>query len=214
MSLFPEGYYTGPVRGVALISSNTKGTPGVEVEFEVEGHKKRCQWWLSGAAEQYAIEKMKRIGVNLDTDPPSFSEDEFEWSCKHRPPNDKGQVYEDWDIARGRAEVKPMDSDRIRILKAKLAGTQPGKPKTAPPPAPKSSPPKAPPKPPPGKAKVTTEDEAWEALCKLFPKSLTEDERAAEWEKLIGEVAKKSGREREVFTPADWAAVVDGYVPF
>lgn len=204
--MFPEGYYTGTIKSLAMITSRQKGTPGVELEIEVEGHKRRVQWYFSGKAEERTYENMRRIGVNLDTDPPSFSTEPFEWACRHEPYGEK--VTEKWDIAPPPREVKPMDNDRLRLIKAKLASKQPGKPSTPPPPAPKAAPPKPPPKGPPKPAgKVFKDaDEAWAELVSLYG-----EPSEKEWNRVIAEVGK--GRDQDSFMSEDWKAVVDGYIP-
>lgn len=209
--MFPEGYYTGTIKSLAMITSRQKGTPGVELEIEVEGHKRRVQWYFSGKAEEYTIEKMRRIGANLDTDPPSFSEESFEWSCRHETSD--GKTFERWDIGAPAREVKPMDSDRLRLIKAKLASKQPGKPSTPPPPVPKATPSKPPPKGPPKlAAKVFKDaDEAWAYVVELHGDG---DRTAKEWSRSLAEVEAKTGKSSDDFLSENWKAVVDGLLPF
>lgn len=203
-----EGQYQGKVVSLKLGSSSKKGTPLVEVEVEIQGHRKRVQWYLTGATEQYTIEKLRRIRADLSTEPPTFSDDDFDWTCKHEDYNGKPQ--EKWDLAAG-SGIKPMDDDRRRLLIAKLGSTQPGKPAT-PPPAPKpaaSKPPSRPPsKPSPAKPKFADSDAAWAELVRLYG-----EPSEKEWNRVIAAVESKVGREQDAFTADDWTAVVDGYIP-
>lgn len=210
-----EGQYQGKIVSLKMGSSAKKGTPLVEVEVEIQGHRKRVQWYLTGASEQYTIEKLRRIQANLATEPPTYSGDDFDWTCKHEDYNGKPQ--EKWDIA-ANSGIKPMDDDRRRLLIAKLGSVQPGKPATPPPAAPKPASSKPLPRPPakssPAKPRFADADAAWNELVRVHGEANTEEYMAKEWARVVAAVQSKVGREQDAFTADDWTAVVDSYTPF
>jgi len=211
--LIPEGYYKGTIENIRLSSSGQKGTPKFEITIVLEGNvKRRVDLWLTPKSEQYSLDKMRRVGATDLSNPGNITHaaDEFEWACKHEPGTD-GNLYEKWDLApppKPKQESKPVDPDYVRQLRARLGSVQPPKPATTPPKPPPRQPPKTAAKP-----GISTEQEAWDELARLFPNK-SEDAMGREWARAIEQVEGEVGAIVANWKGPEWQKVVDAFLPF
>lgn len=211
--LCPKGDYPNcRAIGGRLRSSKEKKTPYAEIKFDVQGLVVYVPLYLSAGAEQYSLAKLTRLGADTsDSENFTFANPEQTLRCEHEEYN--GEWKAKWDLAPVFEDtVPPPSSDFARQLNAKLKSrmNQPGKPASAPPKPPAAPPrppsPPAAPKPVAGPANL----EAAYAVLVAAHKTVGNDK----WGEACTAVATKTGKEYDAFTPADWQAVVDAYVPF
>lgn len=219
-----EGKYPAKPTGGRYIESKHKQTPGVEITFDVMGHKKSVTMYLCGAAEERTLRLMADLGFNNDWENMVFADKEVELSCKHEPYN--GKVYEKWNYW-GEQQAAPMDINKAKSLSARfksVAGpsvprptSPPVMPKApapsmAPPPAPvaKGPPPRVPVKPPESPAQMLATDEAsaWAWWNKPENKGkMNDDEFNAKWLEIIENINPKDA--------AGWHKVCEVFsIPF
>jgi hypothetical protein len=225
------GEYEGAmVTGGAAMSSRNKGTPGMEVSFELAGHALKLEpYWLSeGAFDRSVNEMTSRLGFNNDFAKPEFS----------KPGPHKVELYEDkyngsdgkerstfkWRLAQ--AAGTPVPADRLAQLSAmakarsappppRPAGAPPAPPKppAAPPAAPKAPPP-APTAPAPAttlKPATATRDQAWNGCWESNGQD--NDKAGDEFAKSIAKVSQSSGKPESQFTDTEWGAVLADVIP-
>ena len=60
--LFGEGDYDSNPESIRYTESSKKGTPAMEVIFNVSGHKKKVMLWLSDAAQARTLTALERSG--------------------------------------------------------------------------------------------------------------------------------------------------------
>lgn len=216
-------YRGKPISGRYTESKN-KGTPGVEVTFDVMGHKKSITMYLSEKAEERTMKLLADLGFNGDFENMAFKDAEVELSCKHEEYN--GKVYEKWNYW-GEQQAAPIDISKAKSLTARfksVAGPAVPKPMTppvmpkapapsmAPPPAPvaKGPPPRVPVKPPESPAQMLATDEAsaWAWWNKPENKGkMSDDELNAKWLEIIENINPKDA--------AGWHKVCEVFsIPF
>lgn len=153
---YEEGVYGVKITGQKL-GQSSGGTPQFVLSFEpcwrenpnapegqegqwvqVESSEERAYFYLSEAAAQYSIPKLRRLGFVLpeprvellDEDTPGFLSrigESVRLQCKHREYN--GEWKTDWDVAK--AQSVACDNDTIRDMNA-LFGREFSAPVSAP----------------------------------------------------------------------------------
>ena len=211
--LWEPGQYEGVLKSAAFTESGKTQSPQCELTFAIEGHTKKVFLSFNGGAEQYTLDKLRRLGWNGDVDNPEFAvgQEPVILNCKHDTYN--GATKEKWDLA---AASKPLTSDRAKLLAQKFkatSGPAVGRPSTPPPAArPAGGPPSRPPSTPPAAAlsKVSDRNDAWEAIRE----ATKQDPDEASWFKTIELVEKDTGKKEDDFAAAEWQKVVAQYPPF
>lgn len=208
MSIWEAGNYVGkPISG-RYTESKQKGTPSVEVTFDVMGHKKVIHFYLSEKAEERSMLLLKELGFNNNWEAMAFSDVEVELQCKHEEYNGKPQ--ERWNFW-GANQSAPIDINKAKSLSARfksVAGpavprptsppVMPKAPATSmtPPPAPvaKGPPPRVPVKPPESPAQMLATDEAsaWAWWNKPENKGkMSDEESTSKWLETIENINPK-----------------------
>jgi hypothetical protein len=242
--LFTESKdYDGVVESGVYKESSKKGTPFLEVTFDVMGHKRTVDFYLSEKAEQMSLERLKDLGWNGSVESPAFSHTEpVKLECKHKEHN--GKWYENWTYWGKPREPKVYkpDASKARELAAKyksLPSATPTPPTSKQPPAPSKPgspslvrvpvvdgicavPTKAPPAPP--TAKKAPEEPVWRKAPPLNMEKAwevimerhgqDEDRAKAEWKDSIEGVTKETKVNSEDFTDQHWGYVAQFAIPF
>ncbi len=215
--LWEEGEYEGIPCGIAYAESALKGTPYMRVTFNIGGHKRDVNLWLSPAAETSTMSRLKDLGFNGDFVNPALSRTTpCRLTLKHGEYN--GKPKEEWSY--WGEQSANLDKSAAASLSAKFrqaAGSVPkpaGAPKpvplasdasrapTAPAPAPVPSAappaPKAPPPPPPAPPTAPAEEPAFDK------QQVAHDEQSA-WAYWL----KQKGGDQQVATDG-WLTALDG----
>lgn len=233
-ALWPEGNYTGTFLRSNITASAQKGTPGIQLYFQVEGKQVCVECWLTEATlAGMTGDQLRLMGWNGEyTEGAEFAPpDPVPLWMKHD--TYKGAVRERWNIS-AKAAASPAavaSLDRARLLwKAKAAAPAPvpaaapkAPPRAAAPtpakPAPAAKAPAPPPRPKAPKKPepkpevapayepkpVTTLEQAWEHWV-----SVDCDDADAFWKAV--ETVKPGS---EDLSAAEWQAVADAApIPF
>lgn len=222
--VWEEGKYPAKPLSGRYIESKQKGTPGVEVTFDVMQHKKTVTMYLSDKSEERTMRLLADLGFNGDFENMAFADKEVELSCKHEDYN--GKTYEKWNYW-GEQQAAPIDISKAKSLTARfksVAGPAVPKP-TTPPVMPKApAPPSAPPAPPvakgppprvpvkapesPAQMLATDEASAWAWWNKPENKGkMSDDEINAKWLEIIENINPKDA--------AGWHKVCEVFsIPF
>lgn len=225
--LCPEGEYQGVFLSHKCTASALKGTPCIEVDFDVQGHIKQVQMWITeGGLAGMTGDQLAHLGCegvypDVAFNPPN----PVTLYCKHE--EYKGRMRERWNVSLPRAANDNASAAAARAMKlwAARRGVQPaptGRPTvpaiTAP--APRAAvsppPPKAPaPPPPPPKvadaAPVTDVNSAWAAVSSVDP------DGTKLWAAITAARDGSEGTPQEIaakLTPAEWEAIVTSINPF
>lgn len=207
MSAWEAGDYNGEVIGGECVTAST-GTPGLNVTFDVAGHKKVVSFWLSDAAIESSLKQLETLGFNRNFADPQFSKKgphlltlKFE--------DYKGRQQERWQL---KYVGQPIARDQIERLnaRARAMGGPPPRPVGAPPAAP------APSAPPPAVSQSApppagcTRDEAWEK-CVMNSGDESDPERmkraTSKWNKAVADVCDSTKKPESQFGPVEWASV-------
>lgn len=182
----------------AMYKESSKGTPYLEVTFEVESHKKFVKLWLTEKSADRTMRLLSDLGFNGDfKNPVLANKGPFDLECKHEEFN--GKVYESW-MFWGVRQAPPIVASKAAELSARyksIAGVVP-KPAAPMPPA-VSKPPAAPIPPAPSSPAPTeqmvakNEEEAWAYFCERV---LDEKTRTQDWLGAMKSIQPK--------TPEDW----------
>jgi len=213
-------YRGKPVSGRYTESKN-KGTPGMEVCFEISGHKKHITFWLTEKSEERTMLLLKDLGFNGDFENPKFADIEVSLQCKHEEYN--GKMQERWAYW-GEQQSAPLAPSAAKTLQAKFrsaVGNVPvPKPTTAPVMPKPAGAPSAPPAPPvakgppprpatpatPAQLLATDEASAW-AWVNANRGKMTDDELNANWLTVVENVNPKN--------PEGWHKVCEVFqIPF
>lgn len=213
-------YRGKPVSGRYTESKN-KGTPAMEVCFEISGHKKYINFWLTPACEERTFKCLHSLGWNQDFENPKFADIEVPLQCKHGEYNGKPQ--ENWAYW-GEQQSAPMDASKAKTMLARfksVVGNVPvPRPTTAPvmpKPAAASSAPTAPPvakgPPPrpaapatPAQSLATDEASAWEWVNKNKG-AMSDEDLNAKWLETVENVNPRN--------PEGWHKVCEVFaIPF
>lgn len=226
--LWPEGNYEGTYVSHSCAPSQTKGTPGIAITFQVRDDKQvTVDCWITEATlagmtgDQLAAMGWNGDYTKAEFDPPAV--------CKLYMKHDtyKGKTRERWNISANAKPITPAALQSVSracdLWKARRAGSTPvpAAPPKAPPPAkpkpaaggpPPRAPAKAPPKPAgtPAKPKeerlASTQDEAWD-----FWVNAGCDDGEKFW-KAVEEIAP--GKDPATLTAAEWSKVAAFDIPF
>ena len=208
--LFGEGDYDSNPESIRYTESSKKGTPAMEVIFNVSGHKKKVMLWLSDAAQARTLTALGTLGFNGDFAAPTIDSTlTVQVTCKHAEyPPGSGSWKEEWTY--WPQPVVNLDRSAAAKYSALYKSTTPAAPKPArkptPPPAAKPVAPKPPaPRPsapaPEEKPVVAKDsDSAWAYWCKQVA---DDDERSNNWTETISNMGKPEAS----FTADDWNKV-------
>lgn len=213
-------YRGKPVSGRYTESKN-KGTPGMEVCFDIQGHKKYITFWLTEKAEDRTLRLLGDLKFNGDFENPAFGDIEVKLSCKHEEYNGKPQ--ERWAYW-GEDQAAPLEISKAKTLQAKfksVVGNVPvPKPTTAPVMPKPAGAPSAPPAPPaakgppprpaapatPAQLLATDEASAW-AWCNAHRGNMSDEDLNAKWLETVENVNPRN--------PEGWHKVCDVFaIPF
>jgi len=190
----------------AQYKESSKGTPYLEVCFEVESHKKFVKLWLTEKSMDRTMKLLADLGFNNDfKNPVMQAKGPFDLECKHEEWN--GKVYESWTFW-GVRQAAPIAASKAAELSARyksVAGVVPKPATPMPTPAPSRAPavplvptaPTVPPPPvPPASDAICTEEAAWAYFCAKIP---NEELRTQDWLGAVKSIQPK--------TPEDWQRV-------
>lgn len=220
--LWEEGEYEAQPVSLCYKESAAKGTPYMEVSFNVDKQIKTVNLWLTEAAQSSTLNKLKALGFNGDfyESPAVDTTLKVTITCKHEEYN--GKWKESWSYWGSRSS--PIDKAKAAQLSAMyraVGGTvsKPAPKAPAPAPAPKApaaapAPARPTPKPPapaPSEEIVASNaNEAWDYWCKNHP----EEARDEAWVNTIRQFGDKTGDESKV-TPKEWNDIAkSGGLPF
>ena len=212
--LWPEGTYRGKYIEHVCAASNTKGTPGIQITFEVDGKRVTVDCWITGATlagmtgDQLAV-----LNWNGEYDGPDTK-------CEFNPPEVvrlwmkhdtfKGKTRERWNIS---ANAKPVTPEKLASVSNACAAWKGSRPppangETAPPKAPPRASTKAPPPPPKKteKPSATNQDEAWALWV------TTGNDDGEKFWAAVDKIAP--GKDPADVTPEEWSKVVEVVLPF
>lgn len=216
-ALWAEGNYTGKYVRHTTAASGVQGTPGIQVYFDIDGHEKVVEMWITPATldgmtgDQLAALNWNGEYPNVEFDPP---ESVGLW-MKHD--TYKNKTRERWNISTFKAaspEKVQSLSRACDVWKAKRTAA-PAAPLAAPKP-----PPKAPPKPagkaPPPPAKkpdpiprtATNQEEAWQVWLDA---KADKDGGAAFWN-TVQTICGHQDAER--VTEEEWGLIAGNAPPF
>jgi hypothetical protein len=202
---WPAGEYEAQRIMSAGPRSAQTGNVGLEVAFEVDGHRVCVTFWLSEKAFERSQRQLTSLGFNGDFENPQFSATgPFVLSLRHEMYKDKLQPQ--WNLASGADRPDPAKlaivSQRFKAASRTSSGPPPAPrvPTTPPaPPAPKPKPQAA-----PRESKPRTRDAAWQQFNTIYAGEATE-----QWNKAIAAVSSQIGKTEEAFTEADYGKVFD-----
>ena len=218
-NIWPEGNYEGEFVGGKFIASALKGTPGIELTFNVHDAQRSSTIWISENAGAPAFDQLQAVGWDGNVASPGFSKIGSMIPLYMKHEEYKGKLKEQWRVSTLGTRAAPSASDPVinkfaarfkALAPPSVNGTAPAKPAPAPAPAPaapKAPPPKAPPKPKsPPKPRAATMDEAWAywVECKCEDSELF----YATIEKVAGHA------DSEKLPPEQWATVAASAPPF
>jgi hypothetical protein len=187
-------YRGKPVSG-RYIESKLKGTPGMEVCFDIQGHKKHITFWLSEKAEEKTMRLLGDLKFNGDFENPAFGDVEVQLECKHEEYNGKPQEKWSFWVEQQAAPLEISKAKRLQAMFKSAVGNVPvPKPTTAPVMPKPSAPPSAPPAPPvakgppprpaplstPAQSLATDEASAW-AWVNANRGTMSDDDLNAKW---------------------------------
>ena len=180
--LFSEGDYEGTVDGGVYKESAQKGTPFMEVMFDIQGHKRPVAFYLSEKAEASSLERLRALGWNGEFEDAKFlNPGPHRLTCKHEPGyKDQSKLQEKWSYW---GPPRTPNKDFARTLAAKYKQSAPpplAKPVTKPappPPKPSTPPPPMVPIQEPTTILAKTEGEAWDYWVKKIPEDAVRNER-------------------------------------
>lgn len=225
--LCPEGEYQGTFLSHKCTASAQKGTPCIEVDFDVQGHIKTVQLWITeGSLSGMTGDQLAHLGCSGEYPDVTFN-----------PPNPvalyvkheeyKGRWRERWNVSLPRAASEGSTTAAARAMKlwAARRSAQPaptGRPITptiaAPSPRPAAAPPppKAAPPPPPAApafdiATVVDANSAYAAIASVDP------DGSKFWAAVAAARDGSEGTPQEIaakLTPAEWQALVQSVHPF
>lgn len=188
----------------------TKGTPYMEVTFNVDGHSKTAKFWMTERSIDSTLIRLKDLGFNGNFDSPQLTRTTpVRLSCKHNEYN--GKWYEEWTFWGDKQAASPIDRSKAAQFAAQyknVVGHQVASPAPTPrpttPPAPKIPTPAPAPVPADPTKVAKDEQSAWEYWVN---KTTDEKLRNEGWLATVAEINPK--------TEADWnrvALAVD--IPF
>ena len=197
------------VAKAAQYKETSKGTPYMEVTFNVDGHNKYVKLWLTEKTEVTTMARLKDLGFNGNFDAPVLARTEpVKLTCKHS--EWQGKWYEEWSywgekptVAIPKSRQAALSAAYKQVAGATPTPTRPPDIMCVRPRAPSSSSP-PPPRPDATPMVATDENSAWEYWCK---KTTDEKLRNEGWLSTVEDIKPK--------TAADWnrvALAVD--IPF
>jgi hypothetical protein len=218
--LWEEGEYEAKPVSLVYKESAAKGTPYMEVSFNVDGKTKTCNLWLTEAAENSTLNKLKALGFNGDfyESPAIDITLVVSITCKHEEYN--GKWKEAWSYWGSRSS--PIDKAKAAALTARYraAGGTVSKAPSRPAPKPAATePPRPTPKPPAPKPAApspaeevvaSNANEAWAHWLKIVP----EQGRDEAWIEICKQYGDRTGDESKI-KPNEWDEIAKtGGVPF
>lgn len=131
------GQYEGEFQGHELVSSQTKGTPGIRLWFSVKGRVISVDLWITENAMRIAAEQLLQLGWNGEYgDTCEFTQTEQPVKLYLKHEDYKGKTQERWSISTFRpppsttdggimaqfaARAKQIAAERANPLSAKAA---------------------------------------------------------------------------------------------
>lgn len=212
--LWPAGNYDGTLIDGTLVSSQMKGTPGIQLRFEVQNVEKIVNVWITDASAEIAVNQLEAIGWNGNMAAPEFSKVGQPCKLYMKHGMYKNKPKEEWQISSFTAKPPPAATDPMLTrfaarFKAKVS--TPAPPPTRPTPPPPAAAGKGPPPPKAAASKATTMEEAWAAWTK-GDKPGDEDKTAELFYKQVEIVAGTTDTSN--VTPEQWNSVAAAAPPF
>lgn len=206
--IWEAGNYQGDLVDVAMDTSPEKGTPSINLTFDVKGNRVTVYKYLSEGAIEYTerdLHDALGFNGNYENPTPADFSNTKDVGLYLEYEDYQGEQKARWNLSRPRRPATPPGRDVIARLKARYQNKFGNKPASATPPT--SAPP---PSSPPPSGETWTKQRAWDQ----WQKDANNKADAERWADVIRKVSEKSGRAEEAFTSDDWKEVADKSIAF